>query len=96
MLLLSSTGTLGLDYWFNRHLSFKEWVLEYCRDTTGLSLGRAPASDEDLIAAESQGDINGETVRLEMDRESNLQYIRAWFTGIALSMGVVGLWGDRR
>lgn len=53
--------------------------------------------DEDLVVVESEeGEevVNGESVEQDMDRERRLQRARAWFSGVALAMGVVGLWGD--
>lgn len=41
-------------------------------------------------------DVNGESVQREMDREGRMQYARAWIAGIAMSLGVIGLWGDKK
>ncbi|KAJ5247675.1 hypothetical protein N7468_002658 [Penicillium chermesinum] len=97
MVVFSSSSALATDYWFNRSLGFQEWALETIRDTIGLSLGRASGrKDEDLVVVEAEEDINGEAVRLDMDREGRLQYVRSLIAGVAFSIGVVGLWGDRR
>ncbi|KAK2739444.1 hypothetical protein FQN57_006573 [Myotisia sp. PD_48] len=40
-------------------------------------------------------DVNGEQVKLAMEREYSLQRARTWIMGIAFSMGVIGIWGDR-
>ena len=68
----------------------------FLKDTTGIQLGRSAAKDEDIVVVESEEDINGESVQISMARESRLHSFRAWMAGLAFSMGVVGLWGDRR
>lgn len=94
---LSTLGAYGLDFFFNRHLGLQAWILDVTYDTTGLSLGK-PSSrkEEDLIFVESEEDVNGESVQREMDRERRMHHIRAWVSGLALSMGIVGLWGDKK
>jgi autophagy-related protein 33 len=47
-----------------------------------------------LVVVESETDVNGESVQRDMNSERKLQCIRAWFSGAALAMGIVGLWGD--
>lgn len=42
----------------------------------------------------SNSTINGESVERDLERERRLQRSRAWFSGVALAMGIVGLWGD--
>ena len=46
--------------------------------------------------AESSDDssVNGEAIRVNMERERKLQKIRTWILGAGFSMGVVGIWGD--
>ncbi|KAJ5908326.1 hypothetical protein N7495_001008 [Penicillium taxi] len=98
MCVVSTVSSFGLDLFFNRHLGFKTWVITAIHDTTGLNLSRRPSKkDEDIVMVESEEDVNvnGESVQLEMNREHRLQSVRAWLAGIALSMGIVGLWGDR-
>lgn len=94
----STIGAHGLDFWFNRHLGFKNWASAVIRDVSHFSLVRDPntGKDEDLVVVEAQGDVNGETVQREMVRERRLQRARTWLSGIALSIGIVGLWGDKR
>lgn len=48
--------------------------------------------DEDLVVVEA--DFNGETVERDMAREQTHQMVRSWLSGAALSMAIVGLWGD--
>lgn len=48
--------------------------------------------DEDLVVVEA--DFNGEIVERDMAREQTHQMVRVWLSGAALSMAVVGLWGD--
>ena len=52
------------------------------------------AKDEDLVVVEA-AEENGENVQKEMIRERLVGKTRAWFEGVALAMGIVGLWGDR-
>lgn len=42
-----------------------------------------------------ESDINGESVKREMEQERKVQRIRSWILGLGFSMGVVGIWGDR-
>lgn len=96
MCVLSTTSSYGLDLLFNRHLGLKNWILLTIQDTTGLNLGcSAQSKDEDLVMVENE-DVNGESVQREMDREGRMQYARACLSGIAMSMGVIGLWGDKK
>lgn len=48
--------------------------------------------DEDLVVVEA--DFNGETIESDMAREQLHQTVRSWLSGAALSMAIVGLWGD--
>lgn len=98
MVLTSSLGSFGLDFWFNRSKGFIGWSQVVIEDL-GLSAlaGKKKATtkkDEDLVVVESATDVNGEAVEQDMERERKLQSARAWFSGIALAMGIVGLWGD--
>ncbi|KAJ5094716.1 hypothetical protein N7456_010577 [Penicillium angulare] len=97
MYVASTLSSYGLDLFFNRHLGFKNWALITIQDTTGLSLGGQSQNkkDEDLVVIEDEN-VNGESVQREMDRERRLQRARTWVAGIAFSMGIVGLWGDKR
>lgn len=52
--------------------------------------------EEDIVVVEAEENINGESVQKEMDTERRFQRVRAIFSGFALAMGIVGLWGDRR
>ena len=97
---MSTVSSYGLDMWFNRHLGFKQWACTVIEDTACLRLGRTTQhtakKDEDLVVVDAEEEINGESVQREMDQERRLQRTRAWLAGIALSMGIVGLWGDKR
>ncbi|CAG7959279.1 unnamed protein product [Penicillium salamii] len=90
----SALSAHGVDFWFNRHLGFKNWVSAVIRDVSHFSLTEAK-KDEDLVVVETEDEVNGETVQREMGRERNLHRVRAWLSGIALSIGIVGLWGDK-
>lgn len=98
MCVVSTAGAYGVDIFANRHLGLKNWFYSTIYDTTCLSLGGnvAAKKEEDLVVVESEDDVNGESVRLEMKQERRLQRVRTWLTGIAFTMGVVGLWGDKK
>ncbi|KAL4913868.1 hypothetical protein BDW62DRAFT_191636 [Aspergillus aurantiobrunneus] len=98
MAVMSTLGSYGVDYWFHRQNGLKAWVCSVVQDTGYLSLcGRkSQKKEDDLVVVESEENVNGEVVRKEMETERRLQGIRAVFSGLALSMGIVGLWGDRR
>ncbi|KAJ5688990.1 hypothetical protein N7462_003382 [Penicillium macrosclerotiorum] len=96
--VLSTVSSYGLDLWANRHLGFKNWVISCFKDTTCISLGceSSAQKDDDLVVVGSEEGVNGESVQREMAKERRLQRARAWLAGMALSMGIVGLWGDKK
>ncbi|KAJ5562406.1 hypothetical protein N7535_003147 [Penicillium sp. DV-2018c] len=95
--LASTVSTYGVDFWFNRHLGLKNWVSAVIRDASHFSLRDSNTQkDEDLVVVESEDGLNGETVQREMDRERKMHRVRTWLSGVALSIGIVGLWGDKR
>ncbi|KKK14572.1 hypothetical protein P175DRAFT_0509769 [Aspergillus ochraceoroseus IBT 24754] len=98
MCVMSTIGTYGADFWFHRRLGFKAWVCSVAQDTGYMSLlcNKAQKKEDDLVVVEAEESVNGESVRNEMDSERRLQGVRAIFSGLALAMGIVGLWGDRR
>lgn len=55
----------------------------------------APKKDEDLVVVETDEGVNGESIQREMSQERQLHLARSVFSGLALAMGIVGLWGDR-
>lgn len=79
-------------------MGLKNWALAAIQDTTGLCLGGKSSAkkDEDLVVVDPEEDVNGESVRQEMDIECRLGCARAWIAAAALSMGIVGLWGDKK
>lgn len=97
MVITSTLGSYGVDYWFHRQNGFKVWIQSIFQDTACLCLGRKSANkkEEDLVVVEAEEDMNGEGVKKEMDHERRMQRARAWFSGVALAMGIVGLWGDK-
>ena len=97
MCVSSAVGSYGVDYWFNRGGGFQAWIQDVAQDAGCRWLVGKPAAkkDEDLVVVESEEGFNGESVQREMEQERQLQSIRAWFSGAALAMGIVGLWGDR-
>ncbi|KAJ5104800.1 hypothetical protein NUU61_002147 [Penicillium alfredii] len=90
-------ASYGLDLWFNRQVGIKQWACGAVQDATGLALCSKSAAkkDDDLVVVEAEEDVNGEMVQREMDKERRLHRARAWLSGAAFSMGIVGLWGDR-
>ncbi|KAE8396316.1 hypothetical protein BDV23DRAFT_143828 [Aspergillus alliaceus] len=98
MVATSIMGTYGADYWFHRSVGFKAWVQSFFHDAGCTSFGSKSAQkrDDDLVVVEAEEDVNGESVRREMDTERRFQCVRAVFSGLALAMGIVGLWGDRK
>jgi autophagy-related protein 33 len=87
-----------MDFWFHRELGLKAWAQSLIQDSGCMSFSRRNAAkkDEDLVVVEAEESVNGESVREEMARERRLQCARAVCSGIALAMGIVGLWGDRK
>ncbi|KAL2219967.1 hypothetical protein M432DRAFT_544178 [Thermoascus aurantiacus ATCC 26904] len=104
MVLTSTIGSFGMDFLYNREKGVVGWgkmvVQDLCLCAAKKLKTAATATtkkDEDLVVVESEeGEevVNGESVEQDMDRERRLQRARAWFSGVALAMGVVGLWGD--
>ncbi|CRG87177.1 hypothetical protein PISL3812_04194 [Talaromyces islandicus] len=96
--LSSTIGSLGVDFWFNRSLGLGGWLRTVVEDIDFPSLSvrqRTPSKkDDDLVVVESDADFNGESVQRDLDRERRLQLTRSWFSGAALAMAIVGLWGD--
>lgn len=101
--MASALSSWGVDYWFNRQLGFGGWLRSVVEDidlpsfavkktSSGSSSPSSSKKDDDLVVVEA--DFNGETVEKDMARERKLQSVRSWLSGAALSMAVVGLWGD--
>jgi autophagy-related protein 33 len=88
-----------MDFWFHRELGLKAWAQSLIQDSGCMSFSRKNGAkkDEDLVVVEAEEEsVNGESVREEMARERRLQCARAVCSGLALAMGIVGLWGDRK
>ncbi|PYI00123.1 hypothetical protein BO71DRAFT_393749 [Aspergillus ellipticus CBS 707.79] len=97
MCVSSTVGSYGMDYWFHREIGFKAWVRSVLQDIgCSRKAAQKQKKDEDIVVVEAEENVNGESVQREMDTERRLQRARAVFSGAALAMGVVGLWGDRR
>ncbi|KAL4806093.1 hypothetical protein BDV18DRAFT_138663 [Aspergillus unguis] len=98
MAVMSTIGSYGVDYFFHRENGFKAWACSVLQDTGCLSLcaKKTQKKEEDIVVVDAEENVNGEVVRREMETERRLEGVRAVFSGIALSMGIVGLWGDRR
>ncbi|KAL4967565.1 uncharacterized protein BDV14DRAFT_169563 [Aspergillus stella-maris] len=97
MTTMSLIGTFGVDYYFHRDLGFSAWFHDLFSDIGPARLSKkSQKKEEDIVVVEAEESVNGEVVRREMEKERRMQGVRAIFSGIALSMGIVGLWGDRR
>ncbi|KAL4953056.1 hypothetical protein BDW69DRAFT_166177 [Aspergillus filifer] len=97
MSTMSFLATFGVDYYFQRDLGFNAWFWDLAADIGPVRLfKKSQKKEEDIVVVEAEEDVNGEVVRREMEKERRMQGMRAIFSGIALSMGIVGLWGDRR
>lgn len=98
MIATSITGTYVADYFFHRSMGFKAWIQSFVQDAGCASFSRknAQKKEEDLVVVEAEENVNGESVQREMATERRFQRVRAVFSGLALAMGIVGLWGDRK
>ncbi|OKL57490.1 hypothetical protein UA08_07050 [Talaromyces atroroseus] len=101
--LASTLSTWGVDFWFNRQLGLGGWLRSVVEDiefpsltvkktSSGSSSPSSAKKDEDLVVVEA--DFNGESIEQDLARERRLQSVRTWLSGAALSMAIVGLWGD--
>ena len=97
MCLTSLAGSYGVDFWFHRESGFKAWIQGVVQDAVCIPFVRklAAKKEEDIVVVEAEEDVNGESVKREMEQERRMQRIRAVFSGVALAMGIVGLWGDK-
>ncbi|KAL5337113.1 hypothetical protein BJX70DRAFT_370377 [Aspergillus crustosus] len=98
MVVSSTVASYGVDYWFNRQNGIQAWFNSVLQDTGYLALfsKKSQKKEDDIVVVEADENVNGEVVRKELETERRLEGVRAIFSGIALSMGIVGLWGDRR
>ncbi|KAL4876466.1 hypothetical protein BJY04DRAFT_200018 [Aspergillus karnatakaensis] len=98
MVVMSAVGSYGVDYWFHRQNGVKAWFCSILQDTGYSCLGakKSQKKEDDLVVVETEENVNGEVVRKKLEKERRLQGVKAIFSGLALSMGIVGLWGDRR
>ncbi|KAE8373612.1 hypothetical protein BDV26DRAFT_271687 [Aspergillus bertholletiae] len=98
MVATSIMGTYGVDYFFHRSMGFKAWIQSFVQDVGCASFCRKSAQkkEDDLVVVEAEENVNGESVQREMNTERKFQRVRAVFSGLALAMGIVGLWGDRK
>ncbi|ODM15430.1 hypothetical protein SI65_09033 [Aspergillus cristatus] len=100
MCVTSALGSYGVDYWFNRQAGIKNWVAgiwqeSYCARLLGK--GAQGKKEEDIVVVEAEeGGVNGERVQEEMEEERVAHLVRGVVSGVALAMGIVGLWGDRK
>ncbi|KEF50919.1 uncharacterized protein A1O9_13028 [Exophiala aquamarina CBS 119918] len=102
--LVSFLGGQGVEYWYNGLSRFPSLSTSRSGRRTGgaISAGRgaspATSSDSGYIEVEplgqSEEQVNGEKVELEMSRERKVQKVRSWIAGLGFAMGVVGIWGD--
>ncbi|KAK5043592.1 hypothetical protein LTR84_011399 [Exophiala bonariae] len=102
--LVSFLGGQGVEYWYNGLSRFPS--VNSSRSgrrsggATSARRGDSPAtgSDSGYIEVDplgqSEEQVNGEKVELEMSRERKVQKVRSWVAGLGFAMGVVGIWGD--
>lgn len=100
MCLTSALGSYGVDYWFNRQAGIKNWVAGIWQESCCARLfgkGAQGKKEEDIVVVEAEeGGVNGERVQEEMEEERVAHLVRGIVSGVALAMGIVGLWGDRK
>ncbi|EED12923.1 conserved hypothetical protein [Talaromyces stipitatus ATCC 10500] len=100
--LTSAISSFGIDFWFNRQLGLGGWLRSVVEDidfpslivkkTSSGTTSPSTKQEEDLVVVEAG--FNGETVERDMAREQSHQFVRSLLSGAALSMAIVGLWGD--
>ncbi|KAF9894097.1 hypothetical protein FE257_009070 [Aspergillus nanangensis] len=97
MVVASTFGSYGLDYWFHRENGITAWLRSLVQDIGyGQCTRRKTKKEDDLVVVEAEENINGESVEREMATERRFQRAKAVVSGLALAMGIVGLWGDKR
>ncbi|KAI9929849.1 hypothetical protein ASPWEDRAFT_35055 [Aspergillus wentii DTO 134E9] len=99
MCVTSTLASYGVDLFFNRQKGFVAWIQSVAQDVGCGRLCRKSAAkkDEDIVLVEAEeNNVNGEIIQQEMTRERRLNCARAWFSGLGLAMGIVGLWGDKK
>ncbi|PWY72931.1 hypothetical protein BO70DRAFT_355000 [Aspergillus heteromorphus CBS 117.55] len=97
MCVTSTIGSYGMDYWFHRQDGVKAWFRSVLQDVGCChKAAQKQKKEEDIVVVEAEENVNGESVEREMAIERRFQRVRAVFSGVALAMGIIGLWGDRR
>ncbi|OXV06389.1 hypothetical protein Egran_05843 [Elaphomyces granulatus] len=93
----SILGSFGVDFWFYRKKGLASWSGMVVHDVgvPALKKRKTSTKEEDVVVVETEGEVNGEIVERDMERECKLQRVRTWCSGVALTMSIVGLWGDR-
>ncbi|EXJ91571.1 hypothetical protein A1O3_00119 [Capronia epimyces CBS 606.96] len=96
--LVAFIGGQGVEYWYN---GLSRFPRVGGRSRKGkIAPVRVPSpggSDSGYIeieSHESEDQVNGEKVELEMTRERKIQQVRGLIAGLGFAMGVVGIWGD--
>jgi len=101
--LVSFLGGQGVEYWYNGLSRFPSVGTNRSGRAGGAISARrgaspATSSDSGYIEVEplgqSEEQVNGEQVELEMTRERKVQKVRSWIAGLGFAMGVIGIWGD--
>jgi autophagy-related protein 33 len=93
----SILGSFGVDFWFYRKKGLASWSGMVAHDVgvPAMKKWKTSTKEEDVVVVETEGEVNGEIVERDMERECKLQRVRTWCSGVALTMSIVGLWGDR-
>ncbi|KAL3480448.1 hypothetical protein BJX99DRAFT_220258 [Aspergillus californicus] len=95
--IMATVASYGVDYWFHRQDGFMAWIRSVTQDLGCLSMfTKFQKKEDDIVVVEAEENVNGESVQRELENERRLQGVRTMFSGMALSMGIIGLWGDRR
>jgi autophagy-related protein 33 len=92
----SILGSFGVDFWFHRDQGLMGWSQLVIQDV-GIPTMRKKSivrKEDDLVVVGAEQVVNGESVERDMNHERRLQQVRAWLSGAALTMGIIGLWGD--
>jgi len=92
----SILSSFGVDFWFYRDKGLVGWSRMIVHDlgVPAVKKWKTSTKEDDLVVVETEGEVNGEIVERDMERECKLQRLRIWCSGVAFAMSIVGLWGD--
>lgn len=91
---MSFLGGQGVELWYNGLERF--YLLGGSSKT--LKVDKTDRMREsgyvDVSSSESDLNVNGEKVEVEMNKEKWIQGVRTAVAGLGCLMGVIGIWGD--